>query len=76
MRARLFMLASVWGVGAELGSHEHQRLFAELQGIGMPAKAIVAVGQADRARQRVWVLGTEFLAIDPVGPLGPDRLRV
>ena len=47
-------------VGAELGFPQRQRLFAELEGLGVPAEGGVAVGQVVHAPKRVGVVGAEL----------------
>ena len=47
-------------VGAELGFPQRQRLFVELEGLGVPAQVGVAVGQVVHARKRVGVVGAEL----------------
>ena len=47
-------------VGAEPGLPQGQRLFRELDGLGLPAKGEVAEGQVAHARDRVRVVGAEL----------------
>ena len=47
-------------VGAELGLPQRQRLLVELEGLGVPAEVVVAVGQVVHGRKRVGVVGAEL----------------
>ncbi|HVC95978.1 MAG TPA: hypothetical protein VND64_19980, partial [Pirellulales bacterium] len=55
------MLISVWGGvrGQKIGFHQRQRLFSELEGIGVPAEGAVAFGEVVHALKRVGVVGAE-----------------
>ena len=77
------MLASVSGwSGPSLAFMKRQRLFAELEGLGVPAEGGVAGGQVVHARERVGVVGAElgflqrqrlFVELEGVGDAGRGR---